>query len=44
MSQAWLVFMYGLLFIVPQMALLLACIGMADAWRIRGGKAGNNPP
>ena len=43
MSHLWLVFMYGLLFIIPQMALFLACIGMADAWRGRGEKGGNNP-
>ena len=42
MSQSWLVFMYGLLFIVPQMVLFLACIGMADAWKIKGNRSGNN--
>jgi len=44
MSHLWLVFMYGLLFIIPQMALFLACIGVADAWRGRGNRTGNNPP
>ncbi len=43
MSHAWLVFMYGLLLIIPQMVLLLACIGMAAAWS-KGNKGGNNPP
>lgn len=32
LSQAWLIGMYVLMLLMPQMALLVACIGMADAW------------
>lgn len=32
LSSAWLVSMYALLFLLPQMALFVACIGMADSW------------
>ena len=32
LSGAWLVGMYGLLVLLPQMFLFLACLGMADSW------------
>ncbi|MFQ5660935.1 MAG: DUF2232 domain-containing protein [Gammaproteobacteria bacterium] len=37
LSLAWLVGMYGLLLLLPQMVLIIACIGMADSW-LAGGK------
>jgi len=33
LSRGWLVTMYMFLVFLPQMAVFLACIGMADAWR-----------
>lgn len=33
LSRAWLAAMYAFLVFLPQMALFVACIGMADAWR-----------
>lgn len=33
LSRGWLVTMYAFLIFLPQMALFLACIGMADIWR-----------
>lgn len=38
MSSAWLAGMYGLLLLVPQMFLFVACIGMVDSWL--GGVSG----
>lgn len=32
MPNAWLVVMYCLLFVLPQMLLFIACIGMAESW------------
>lgn len=32
LSPAWLFGMYSLLLLMPQMALFLACIGLADSW------------
>ena len=40
LSRNWLFAMYGLLVLLPQMAVFIACIGMADA--LRGG--GKSPP
>ncbi len=37
MSRSWLVAMYSFLVIIPQMALFLSCLGMADSW-IGGSK------
>ena len=39
MSAAWLAGMYGLLLLVPQMFLFVACIGMVDSWL--GGASGH---
>lgn len=39
LSTAWLFGMYSLLLLMPQMALFLACIGMADSW-LGGEKSG----
>lgn len=38
LSAAWLFGMYSLLLLMPQMALFLACIGMADSW-VNGKKS-----
>jgi hypothetical protein len=35
LSQTWLVVMYVLLLIFPQIILFLACFGMADSWRLK---------
>jgi len=32
MSSGWLVGMYVLLLIMPQLVLFMACVGMADSW------------
>jgi hypothetical protein len=32
LSGLWLVTMYGLLLLLPQMALFIACVGLADSW------------
>ncbi|MEX2523554.1 MAG: DUF2232 domain-containing protein [Gammaproteobacteria bacterium] len=32
LSQGWLIGMYVLMLLMPQMALLVACVGMVDAW------------
>lgn len=42
LSQTWLVIMYALLFVVPQAVLFLACLGMADSWRVRTVAASRN--
>lgn len=39
LSSAWLVVMYGLLLLVPQMILFVACLGLADSW-MGGGATG----
>jgi hypothetical protein len=41
LSSAWLVAMYGLLLLVPQMILFVACLGFADSWM---GGGSNAPP
>jgi hypothetical protein len=41
MSGAWLVGMYGLLILMPQMFLFLACLGMLDSW-LRPRRASGN--
>ena len=42
LSQAWLVAMYALLFVVPQSILFLACLGMVDSWLVKTAVAGRN--
>ncbi|HEY7840784.1 MAG TPA: hypothetical protein VIC61_04375 [Gammaproteobacteria bacterium] len=41
LSSAWLVAMYGLLLLAPQMILFVACLGFADSWM---GGGSNAPP
>ena len=41
-SSAWLVAMYGLLLLLPQMILFVACLGLADSW-MGGGSAAPGP-
>jgi hypothetical protein len=38
-SSAWLVAMYGLLLLAPQMILFMACLGLADSWMRREAAA-----
>lgn len=40
MNRGWLVGMYVLMFLLPQMALFVSCIGMADAWLGTGDSPG----
>lgn len=40
MNRGWLVGMYLLMFLLPQMALFVSCIGMADAWLGPGDSSG----
>lgn len=35
LARSWLVFMYLFMFIVPQVILFLACLGMADSWLVK---------
>lgn len=41
LSAAWLVAMYGLLLLMPQMILFVACLGLADSWL---GARARRPP
>jgi hypothetical protein len=42
LATGWLVGIYVLIFIVPQLILFLACLGMADSWLIRTGRTKQN--
>ena len=42
MAQGWLIWMYMLLFVVPQSILFLACLGMVDSWLVRPGAGGTS--
>ncbi|MGH8248426.1 MAG: hypothetical protein ACREUU_18560, partial [Gammaproteobacteria bacterium] len=43
LSGAWLVGMYGLLVLMPQLFLFLSCMGMADSWLRRRMSSGEGP-
>ncbi len=40
MNRGWLLGMYVLMLLLPQMMLFVACIGIADAWMDRGDRPG----
>lgn len=44
LSQVWLVSMYGLLLLLPQMILFVACVGMVDSWMGGGPGPGGKFP
>lgn len=42
LSPGWLAGMYVLLFVIPQVALFIACLGMVDSWLMKAGPAAPN--
>lgn len=42
LATGWLAGMYVLMFVMPQIILFLACLGMADSWLVKQGQARQN--